>query len=96
MNFNPVTSYTRIGTGTLNDTARTAAIREQTKWHITVGRDDVHECRACRNFQIQGNAGTLPSSFQMVCLITAAPTKKRAACVMFQHGPMRIYEEPAA
>lgn len=95
MNFNPVKSSIRIGTGTLNDHARTAAIREKTKWHTTVGRAScaLDECRVCRNFQIQGNAGTLPSSRQMVCLIAAAPTKKRASCVMFRPGPIRLYEE---
>ena len=90
-----VTSSIRIGTGSLNDLARTAAIREKTKWHITIGRAScaLNECRNCRNFQIQGNAGTRFSSRQMVCLITAAPTKKRATCVMFQPGAIRLYEE---
>ena len=93
--MNLVASPTRIGTGTLKDIERTAAVRQKTNWRITVGRAScaLDECRNCRYCQLQGNAGVRFSSMQTVCLLTSAPTKKRATCALFSPGPSRLYVE---
>jgi len=79
-------SGTRIGSGVLNDRARTDRVKEKMAWIKAVAwLNGNSDCRHCRYGQLQEH--------KFVCALLQINTLKKSCCSEFHPGPTLIYQE---